>query len=87
MHPEILEEYHIEPCNLKAEMSASVSACINNSGKFKGKVRFSFLGIGYSFSFSFTLNSSEASPAYDFKEIPLDEVPLENRFGLESLVR
>ena len=84
-HPELLEHYSRNMDNLKAEISAGVSACLNSDGDFKGKVKFSFLGIGHSFDFKFSLGSSEANPAYNFQDVPLDEVPLENRFDIETI--
>lgn len=86
-HPELREEYDLLEDDLKAEFSASLRACLDSSGKFKGKIRFSFWKIGYSFDFSFTLDSSEGCPAYNFEEIPLEEVPMENRFGTEVIVK
>ncbi|MCK5820626.1 MAG: hypothetical protein KAH17_02025 [Bacteroidales bacterium] len=92
-HPEILEdnpdlrELYEQNGSLKGEISASLSACLNSSGKFKGKISFSFWKVGYSYNYSFSLNSSEASPLYNFKEVPLEEVPLENRFGSNEIVR
>lgn len=86
-HPEILEQLKLEGSTLKGSFSVSMNACINNSGKFKGTISFSFWKIGYSFNYSVKLNSSEASPLENFREIPLEEVPLENRFGSAEIVR
>jgi len=86
-HPEIIEYFRLGGPPLKGEFSAGVNACLNSSGKFKGKISFSFWSIGYSFNFSFSLNSSEAAPLENFREIPLEEVPLENRFGPVEIVR
>lgn len=85
-HPELIEYRHPDGRPLKLEISVGIDACLNNDGKFKGKVSFSFLKIGYSFKFSFSLNSAESNPLYDFQEIPYEEVPLENRFGPEVIV-
>ncbi len=86
-HPEVIEMYNLDGSPLKLEFSANVRACLNNDGEFRGRISFSFAGVGYGFDFSFSLGGAEGTPLENFREIPLDEVPLENRFGSEVIVR
>lgn len=67
----------------RVKASVSFSARLNSSGKFKGYIKFSFLGIGHKFSFSFSLNSTSNTSFESLEEIPLSEVPIENRFEIE----
>lgn len=72
------------PPNPEIAASVSFEASLNSSGKFKGKIKFSFLGVGYSFGFSFSLGGEPSATSIEFlEEIPLDEVPIENRFEVK----
>ncbi len=66
----------------RVKASVSFTGRLNSSGKFRCTIKFSFAGIGYKYTFSFNLKGSEPTAFESLEEIPLDEVPLENRFQI-----
>jgi hypothetical protein len=67
----------------RVKASISFKVTLQSSGKFSGYLKFSIWGKGYKLKFSFKLNSSEQYSVESLEEIPLDEVPIENRFQIQ----